>query len=161
VPAPGVPVLRGLVATGDVSTATSLSATIPAVPSQKAADVLAGKRILVVDDHGDTLDVMQIVLVHAGAQVVAYASPELAARAVLHDPLDAIVTDLTFGPDAEAGLEVLRDARQRATRCVVVAMTGRQERENELYELGFDGVLIKPVDPFDVVRSIVRLLTAS
>ena len=45
-------------------------------------DQLAGIRVLVVEDHDDSRDVLEQVLAHVGARVVASRSADEAARPV-------------------------------------------------------------------------------
>jgi CheY-like chemotaxis protein len=46
--------------------------------------------------------------------------------------------------------------RPRPDRCPVIAVTGRKELENDLRAMGFDAVMIEPVDPFDLLAIVVR-----
>src|SRR5688572_16080772 len=111
------------------------------------APTLIGKHVLVVDDHEDVLEIARTVLTYAGAEVTTCASPELALAALSSLPFDVVLTDLGFGGQPLAGTLVLESARQLPRPCVVIATTGRNEAN--LRRLGFDLVLVKPVDPFD------------
>lgn len=119
---------------------------------------LANQCILVVDDHEDWLEIVDTVLSQAGAVVTTCDSPEACQALLLSNAFAMVVTDLGFGGDAMAGLRVLPAARaQSGVR--VVAITGRKDAEPELRHLGFDAVLVKPIDPFEMVARIASVLS--
>jgi DNA-binding response OmpR family regulator len=119
---------------------------------------LAGKRILVVEDHEHTREIFQATLTHAGGDVMTAASPEHALTVLSTATVDAVITDLGFGADPMAGTRMLAAVRPRPDRCPVIAVTGRKELENDLRVMGFDAVLVKPVDPFDLLAVVVRVV---
>ena len=125
-------------------------------PSAAVPD-LTGRRILVVDDHQDTLDLAQLVLTQAGASVVTSPSPAGARTQLEAGRFDAVLTDLTFAAGTMAGLQVL-EATRALQKGVIIAMTGRGEIEDELRALGFDLVLIKPFDPFALAKAVADAL---
>jgi CheY-like chemotaxis protein len=122
---------------------------------------LAGTSVLVVDDDTDTLELLAFVLGWAGA-AVRTARSAAEARLGSDRPPNLVITDLAM--PSENGLCVLRDAmalRQTAGQPVrVILLTAhadpntRQTAEG----LGFDLVLVKPVDPLTVVDEIVAVL---
>ena len=40
----------------------------------------------------------------------------------------------------------------------MIALTGHKEAEAELVAMGFDAVVIKPVDPFELVEAVANAL---
>ena len=121
---------------------------------------LAGRRLLVVDDHEDTLEIMRVVLGQAGADVRTCGSPEDALTAMAAAGFDVVITDLIFGRDRRAGVRIYHVARQQLVGGLVIAMTGQPDAAPELRAMGFDLVLVKPVDPFDLVRVVADALRA-
>jgi CheY-like chemotaxis protein len=119
---------------------------------------LVGKRVLVVDDHADTLEVLGLVLTHVGADVLVSASLENALSVLSTTPVDAVITDLGFGGDSMAGTRILDGARIHRDGCPVIAVTGLEEVEDDLRAVGFDAVLIKPVDPFALAEVVARMV---
>jgi CheY-like chemotaxis protein len=118
---------------------------------------LSGKHVLVVDDHEDTLEIADTMLSHAGAVVITVAALDLAVTMLSERTFDVVVTDLGFGGEAMAGLRVLDAARQPSPRCKVIAVTGRKDAAPDDLK-GFDLVIMKPVDPFDLVAAVVRVM---
>ena len=119
---------------------------------------LTGRRILVVDDHQDTLDLARMILELTGAKVSTRHTPEAAIAELAAAVFDAIITDLAFGPERMAGTRVLEVAQRSLGRGLVIAWTGRKEATAELLARGFDAVIIKPVDPFELVQTVADAL---
>ena len=97
---------------------------------------LAGLRILVIDDHADSREAIQLVLEAFGA-TVATARSGHGGLTVTALPLDVILCDLRMpGMD---GFEFLARLRVRlGPQIRVVALTGDEDRERTL-GAGFDG----------------------
>lgn len=114
-------------------------------------------RVLVVDDHLDTLEVFSTVLSTWGHEV-----------RVLHDSLLALPMALEFLPEvvfldigmpAMDGCEVARRIRQHKVLdgAFLVAVTGygREEDRARTHAAGFDVHLLKPVD-LDHLKLLLR-----
>jgi hypothetical protein len=116
---------------------------------------LAGIRILVVDDHEDTCDVLQQALTHMGGSVHAAASAREALGAV--DDVDIVVTD--YSMPGETGAWLLDRVRERPRPVPVITMTGYADSyAEELRRASFARVLQKPVDPWRLSDTIVSVL---
>jgi two-component system CheB/CheR fusion protein len=121
---------------------------------------LRGIHVLLVEDHPDTLEMYEEVLRALGAQVTSSRTPSDAlARCDAITP-DIVVTDLTFGGLKRDGVWLLHELRRRSKlgHVPVVGVTGRDldaawQRQHE-----FNAVLIKPVDPIELVRVIASLV---
>src|SRR5687767_96387 len=119
---------------------------------------LAGLRVLVVDDDDDTLELLAFVLGWAGAQVRTAQSAAQARLGSYERPPDLVITDLAM--PLENGLCVLRDVvalRQTAGRPVRAIMLTAHADPNTRQTaegLGFDRVLVKPIDPLTVVDEV-------
>jgi CheY-like chemotaxis protein len=101
-----------------------------------------------VDDEEDFLELTALVLRSGGCEVeCAHAAGEAVARAVRHPP-DVILLDILL-PGCD-GLEILEALRQEpeTAEIPVLACTALSERESGqlLEEIGFDGLLQKPID---------------
>ena len=131
-------------------------------PAGSTPPPLAGRNVLVVDDDTDTLELLAFVLRAAGADVRTAQSAAEARLGTQRHPPDLVITDLAM--PLENGLCVLRDVvalRQTAGHPVRAMLltahadaTTRQTAEG----LGFDLVLVKPVDPISAVGEIVAAL---
>ena len=93
-----------------------------------------------------------------GPPWVVSASPEHVLATLAARVFAVVLTDLGFNGDAMAGRRVLDAARQTSTGCKVIAVTGRKDAEDDDLK-GFDRVLFKPVDPFDLVAAVVGVVT--
>jgi CheY-like chemotaxis protein len=107
-----------------------------------------GHSILLIEDNADARDALRVLLELDGHAVEAVEEGNAAldrARAV--DPDVALVDIGLPGMD---GFEVARRLRARdKRRPVLIALTGygQPEDRRKATEAGFDGLLVKPVDP--------------
>jgi CheY-like chemotaxis protein len=119
---------------------------------------LAGIQILVVDDHQDTRDLIEQVLTHAGASVVAASSARDALRAV--DGMDVVVTD--YSMPGETGLWLLDRICERPRPIPVLVVTGNTDRyADEIRKAPFARVLRKSLDPWQLCEVIAAVLRAA
>ncbi len=124
----------------------------PAKTSRSQA--LNGIKVLIVDDHEDTRDVLCLFLERAGAQTVCAADVS-AALAALRDWMPAVVvTDISM-PEAD-GFELLRQFREVLPEVPVLALSGHAgvTMRERVMAAGFAALLTKPVDPAIVLERI-------
>jgi CheY-like chemotaxis protein len=121
--------------------------------------VLAGVRVLVVDDDTDARDLLRRVLAEQGCVVAGAASAQEALRELETAPWDVLLTDI--GMPGTDGYELLARVRGgthgRIRALAVTAFARAQDREKAL-AAGFDGHLSKPIDPAQLLRAIGRLM---
>jgi ATP-binding cassette subfamily B protein len=136
---------------------------------RRAARSLAGRRVLVVDDQPDVLEVFTVVLALHGAAVEAVSTGEGALQYLRDRPSTewphVLVCDLSLG-DID-GYQVLQEVRRiesdRATNLPdlmpAVALTGRTGPQHRMRALlaGFQVHLTKPVEPEALVGTIAAL----
>ena len=120
-------------------------------------DRLRGRRILVVDDDENTRDLLKALLSTAGADIAAAVSIETAIQTLKTFRAELVVTDL-FPPMRPSTTFTLL---QQACRCPVILHTGRGNLRNDLAVAGFASVLIKPVDPTDILATVTRAFGSS
>lgn len=139
-------------------------APAPALPrrSVRAPASLAGVRVLVVEDDGDTRDLICRVLEMAGATMLCVESVAKAMAGVYQsfDP-DVVLTDFSM-PDAD-GLELIREFRMapstRAVAVPILILSGHSASgwRARALEAGAAAVLTKP---FVAARLIAELVAA-
>lgn len=115
----------------------------------------APKRVLVVDDYPDAIEVWKLLLEASGYGVATATDGASALRVAAQHRPDAVVVDLQL-PDVP-GLELARMLReQTAPAARLIALTGRAitpELEQQLVQV-FDDVLVKPCEPSDLLARI-------
>jgi CheY-like chemotaxis protein len=127
--------------------------------------LLKDKTILIVEDDGDTRDLLRVVLEAAGANVVAAESVETALETYRRAPPHAVVADIRLrSSDGYALIKAIRetDLEYRGFT-VAVALTGFASPEDQTRALaaGFNAYIAKPFDPADVVQTLGDLLLGS
>ena len=127
-------------------------------PQQAVLPHLDARRILVVDDTKEALDMFVSFLRAAGATVFPAASMSDALDTCSREEIDAVVTDLAM-PGGD-GIELITAIRTHAQNknASIVAMTalGSSMREPSL-AAGANAFLEKPVAPSDLVRVLAEL----
>jgi len=152
---------------GSKFTFTMPLATAPVVrdvaPPQEAVidRILAGKRVLIVEDEPDNQELMRTVIQDLlGGDAVVCGDGERAVFEAVENPPALILLDLML--PSLSGWEVARRLRQnQRTKAVpiiaVTALARAQERESALHA-GCDGYLSKPFAPDDMARLIATTL---
>ena len=130
--------------------------------SEVRAIDLADIHVLVVDDNEDTLDVLGVALHQFGANVFKARNARDALAIMKTIRLNAIVSDLAM--PGEDGLWLLRQIRQLKSEhggsIPVIAVTAHRDRyaAERVTDLGFEAFLTKPIDPFDLARTVASLV---
>ena len=153
---------RGCGAHFKVGLATIATADHPARssgPSARCAREDRPLRILLVDDHVDTLKVLRRILESSGHSVTSSTSVHDAKRAAAADRFDLLISDIGL-PDG-TGHDVMRSIRACHPKMPAIAMTGfgmEQDIRNST-EAGFTMHLTKPVD-VNSLEAAIRVLTS-
>lgn len=124
--------------------------------------MLAGKRILVIEDNEQNLELVEFLLDEAGATVRAAADADEARAALDREQPDLILMDMQLpGTD---GLSLVAEIRRHSEhrQIPIVALTAhamRGDRERFLAG-GCDGYLAKPINVVTFVEDLGLLLEA-
>jgi DNA-binding response OmpR family regulator len=134
------------------------AASAPLPELAEATDPRRTPRILLVDDHPDTLEMMTELMREMGCDVERARSVS-SALAVDMESVDLIVSDIGL-PDG-TGLDLIRELRSNGHRRPAIAVSGfgMESDVRASKEAGFDLHLTKPVD-FKVLFDAVRALSA-
>jgi signal transduction histidine kinase len=130
-------------------------APAPAEPARAASpEGAAGRRVLVVDDNGDVVEVMSELLRLSGYEVaIAHDAPEALRVATRFDPEVAV---LDIGLPVMDGYELARRLRlaNPAVRLVAVTGYGQPEDRERSRAAGFQEHLVKPIEPDMLLAAI-------
>jgi NO-binding membrane sensor protein with MHYT domain/CheY-like chemotaxis protein len=124
---------------------------------------LAGVKVLLVDDADDTLDVLQQILQHSGATIMAASNAGTALALLEREQPDVIVSDIGM-PDVD-GFELMRRIRRRtagdggAIPAIALTAFTRQDDRRKAMQAGFDDYLAKPVEPGSLVAHIAQAVS--
>jgi signal transduction histidine kinase/ActR/RegA family two-component response regulator len=141
-----LPAYRGEANAPDVKTADSIEID------------LSGKRILVVDDEEDILELLRTILQDSGAHVIAVSDAHSAMAQVASKRPEIICCDI--GMPTIDGYEFIKWLRQRSDvqggRTPVIAMTAFARQQDRIRSLasGFDMHLSKPIEPAEVLAAV-------
>ena len=122
---------------------------------------LTGKRILVVDDDPDALDLMRFVLEQNGADITCVSSATGALQKLQDNEFDLLISDL--GMAEMDGLDLIRHIRKnenKSHQLPAIALTGFvsvNDRERVL-QAGFQAHLTKPMDIGNLSAVVMSLI---
>jgi PAS domain S-box-containing protein len=142
---------------------TKMDAPVPAPghehrQAELPSGTLHGIRILVVDDHAATLDLLVAVLEDESAIVRRCLSASEALAATDGFEPDVLVADIAMpGEDGCALLPKLRAELGRCLPALAVTACTRSEDRDRIREAGFELCLPKPLDPDLLVRAILKV----
>ncbi|HEX7829384.1 MAG TPA: ATP-binding protein [Thermoanaerobaculia bacterium] len=120
--------------------------------------MLAGKRVLIVDDDAGARHMMMTALQRAGAEVRECCTADEAFDAVCEWRPDILVSDLAM--PQEDGYALLHRLRECGNDVPALALTAyvRAEDEARVRDAGFQRHVAKPFDPEDLVRAVRALV---
>ncbi len=156
---------------GDMQGAT-FTVRLPAdslAPGRRQADTeagdLAGVRVLVVDDEADARELAECILRDAHADVASAASAVEALRVLDSARPDVLVSDIGM-PEVD-GFDLLARLRARGPGqggdlpALALTAFARPEDRQRALDSGFQGYLVKPLEPAALLAAVARLLTPS
>lgn len=121
-----------------------------ALPTSQAIRPL---RLLVVEDHASTLQVLVLVLRRDGHRVVSATTVTEALGAAARDTFDLVISDLGL-PDG-SGIELMQQLRSRhGLAGIALSGYGMEEDVARSRAAGFQQHLIKPVQLADLRRAV-------
>lgn len=117
--------------------------------------LLAGVRILVVDDHEDSRDLLEQAFAFLGADVTTAVTAEDALHSV--PGADVVVTDFSLkGAD---GAWLLTQINFSARPIPVVLLSGFVDTQTPaIADAPFALKLLKPIDPMDLAKRLIALV---
>lgn len=124
------------------------------------SDALRGFHVVVIDDDAGVRDVVALTLTKCGASVTVANSVQDALNLLPNLSPDMVLSDLAM-PN-EDGYEFIRKFRTlhrpKGPEVPVVALTafGSSQDRDRALAAGFDRHLAKPIDPAELVRTIVK-----
>jgi PAS domain S-box-containing protein len=128
--------------------------------------LLHGFRVLAVEDHDDSREVIRVALAERGAETVVVGSVDEALAVLDREPIDILVSDVGMPQrDGYALVEALRELeRARGRRPIpaiaLTAYAGRDDRDR-LLAAGFQVHVAKPIDPDVLAETVARALQPS
>jgi signal transduction histidine kinase/ActR/RegA family two-component response regulator len=134
-------------------------------PAPRRADEpppLAGLRVLVVDDHRDSREMIGAVLGEGGASVQLAGSVDEALQRLQQWQADVLISDLGMpgldGFDLIRAVRAQEDAGESSSRLTAVALSAYASAEDQARALaaGFQDYAAKPIDPADLVAVVAR-----
>lgn len=133
--------------------------TMAATPSERPADA-PRSRVLLVDDHEDSVELLRMLLMRRGFEVTIARSVAAALAAAEAAPIDVLVSDIGL-PDG-TGHDLLRQLRAGG-RWPAIALSGLDRAAGQAGEHadGFDEYLSKPVTIDALVDALRRVSGAS
>ena len=139
--------------------------TQSARPTTSKVPSLEGVRLLVVDDDADNLEMTGFWLEQYGAKVMAVDRPLKALNCLATEVPDGMISDIGM-PEMD-GYELIRRIRAKSVAqggslpaIALTAYASETDRQNIL-AAGFNCHLVKPIEPFQLIAHVAKLLQES
>jgi CheY-like chemotaxis protein len=116
--------------------------------------------VIGVDDNADSRELLKAILQHSSAEAVVVSSGKEALAAIRNVHPDILISDLAMPEmDGYELLEKVRSLEPELAQLPVIAFpaAARQEDRTLTRLAGFQAHLAKPVDPDELVRTILEL----
>jgi len=118
-------------------------------------------RILVVDDHKDSRELLEYILAEDGHEIVHAENGNEAVTRYRAGPTDLVILDV-FMPEKN-GLDAMAEIRAEFPAAKIVVVTagwnlGRRDPLSLALEAGADATIRKPIDPIGLRRAVETLL---
>jgi PAS domain S-box-containing protein len=143
----------------------SLPTTDPPAARQKAPEgeqSMKRYRMLVVDDNRDSAESLALLLKLTGHETHTALDGEAALLAAQQTKPDVVLLDI--GMPKLNGYDACRKIRSEpwGREMILIAQTGwgQEDDRRRTEEAGFDGHVVKPVDPEDLMKMVARLSLA-
>ena len=116
-----------------------------------------GRKILVVDDEKQIVDILKAYLERDGYRVIAAYDGQSALELARRDGPDLIILDLML-PEV-SGWDVCRELRRKSDVPVII-LTARDDTSDKIIglELGADDYVTKPFDPKEIISRVRAVL---
>lgn len=115
-------------------------------------------RILVVEDHSDTLEALSQLLNHFGHDISTADGARSALEMINSKEFDVVLCDIAL-PDG-SGYDVIMEAKRKgAVKAVAISGYAARDDVERGRKAGFDFHLAKPVD-FHELRSVLGQIAA-
>jgi CheY-like chemotaxis protein len=113
-------------------------------------------RVLIVEDHPDTAEVLARILSSSGHVVKTAHTVASALELAAQEPFEVIVSDIGL-PDA-TGYELMRQLKARyAVKGIAMSGYGTDEDIRKSQEAGFSDHIVKPANIGELERAIRRV----
>lgn len=118
------------------------------------------RKIFIVDDDQDAINVERMILEPAGYDVSVGSSSREALAELEHIRPDCIILDIMM-PDMD-GMELLQAIRERQefrrTKIVMVSGKPYEYDKNRAFELGANGFVLKPFEPKEFLSTLETVI---
>lgn len=121
---------------------------------------MLGKTIVMVEDNPDNRKIYSLLLRHYGYSVVEAVDAETGIDIVSRRHPDLVLMDISLPrmDGFEATTLLKRDPRTADIPVVALTAHAFEEDRRRAREIGFDGYLVKPVEPRRVLEEVRRFL---
>lgn len=119
-------------------------------------------RIVIADDYEDNLELLRLLLVAAGYQVIEATNGAECLQLAKQVQPDLVMVDLSMPVlDGWEMFQALRaDARTASIPCIAVTAHGDTDRDRAL-RAGFNAYLSKPFRGAELLETVTRLLSSA
>jgi len=120
--------------------------------------------IILVDDDVEQSAILEQLLSNFGFSVLVLNHPKYLKKAVKKQQPSAVIMDIIFPDDPDAGLTAIKTLRdENILKCPVIFISVREDFQARLEatRCGANGYVVKPINIIEIVETLHRLIEAS
>ncbi|MFO0789137.1 MAG: chemotaxis protein CheB [Pirellulales bacterium] len=130
----------------------------PEPKRDSAPSVVAGLRVLIVEDNADSRMTLERILAMYGCEVSTAPDGRAGFEAIKRLQPDVALVDIGLpGMDGYEIARTIRGGEPVPTRLIAVTGYGRAEDKAAVMNAGFDAHIVKPIDPKELIRVLGTL----
>jgi CheY-like chemotaxis protein len=148
--------------TSDIGSGIVIGEESPLGLDRKNHAILSGRRVLIVDDDEDALELLAHMFRNVKADVITALSAQAALAELERGTVDVIISDIGM-PEID-GYQLMRKIRERGSdaggRVPAIALTAYagEADKKEALNAGFDRHIAKPVEPTELLAAVAELV---
>jgi PAS domain S-box-containing protein len=125
---------------------------------------LENRRVMVVDDETDSLELVKVILEQEGATVSLVSSPLQALPLLTQDQFDLLISDIAM-PEMD-GYHFIRQVRALSPRfnrdvpAIALTAYAGENNQHQILAAGFQAHLAKPIEPLRLLDAIATVIRA-
>lgn len=119
------------------------------------------KTLLIVDDHPDLRELVEVTLQVVGLRIIHAENGNQAIEVALKEKPELIIMDVMMPGDIdgyEATKIIKNDPRMKKSKVIMLTSKGQKADKKKGFEAGAIDYFVKPFSPLDLIKKVEEVL---